>query len=220
MSLWKLSCIAALLIAMGASSAQAQFDYDHRSFEITPFGGTRFGGSIDLSQSGGPVGALNFKSTWDYGAIGDVDLVPHLQAEFLWSHQPSHLTAVNQFGTSSMPAGEETTNMYQWGFLYSILHSESRFSPYFAGGLGFTHFSHDAVAALPFSNRFSYSIGGGVKYFIDRGQHVGLRLDVRYSPTRTTSSDQLFCDFFGCFVARVPNYANQGMANLGVVLRF
>lgn len=214
----KILYLAILLLAVGASSANAQYFSDRHTFELTPFGGSRFGGVIDLNS--GPFNYLTIRSTWDYGGWLDVDVVPHFQAEFLWNHQPTVLSGHELTGITPR-IGEANLDMYQWGGVLSVLRPESKVQPYFASGLGFTHFTaHSAVLQyLPFDNRFSFNIGVGVKYFLTR--HVGLRLDARYSPTRTTSSIGTFCGpFFACFAARVPNYAQQGQANLGVVFRF
>jgi len=107
--------------------------------------------------------------------------------------------------------------MYQFDLLYEFLPPEAKLKPFVVAGLGFRHFSTNGT--LSFDNRFSYNFGGGVKYFFTR--HVGVRLEARYSPSQTTTSNALFCDpFFGCFVGTVTNYAQQGQANLGVILRF
>ena len=51
------------------------------------------------TNSGGisPIDEFTIKSTWDYGAIADVDLLPDslpgLQAEFMWSQEPTELGA-------------------------------------------------------------------------------------------------------------------------------
>jgi outer membrane protein W len=212
-------CFFVIFLVLGAPAARAQGDYSHRRAEITPFAGSRFGGSIDLLQQGGPLGALNFKSNWDYGVIGDLDLLPNLQAEFLWNQQPTHLRAVGPTGRLIGDAGEETTNMYQGGFLYSFRDPETKLKPFIAAGIGLTHFS--ANPNVPFRNKFSYNFGAGVKYFLDRGRHLGLRFDLRYSPTRTTQSIAAVQDIFGNVVLeRVDNYARQGQANLGIILRF
>lgn len=209
--------LLAILFALGASAVQAQWNSDQRGFEITPFGGSRFGGTIDVSPGGSStVDYVAIRSTWDYGAMLDVDLVPRLQAEFMWNHQPTVLGA-HDFTTGAITrVGQANLDMYQWGILADILRPESKIQPYIAGGLGFTNW--DSHGLLPLNNTFSYNIGGGVKYFFNR--YIGLRLDARYSPSRTISSNQGFCDFFGCFVERVPNYAEQGQANIGVIIRF
>jgi len=226
MAPWKFLWFLPFFFVIGVCSAQAQSFFGDRTVEITPFGGSRFGGNINLDTtfSGGPSGPfdqLNIRSTWDYGAWLDVGIFSHLQAEFMWDHQPTVLTGVDFTSGTAARIGEANLDFYQWGVEVPIFPAHARFQPYIAGGLGFTHFTAHSGAEdfLPFANRFSFNLGGGVKYYFVK--HVGLRLDVRYSPTRTTDSVATYCDpFFGCYPAQVSNFAQQGEANLGIIFRF
>jgi hypothetical protein len=212
-------CSVTLLFVCAVSTGAQEIGIRTPRVEITPFGGSRFGGSIDLNS--GPFVQLNIRSSWDYGAWLNVALIPHLEAEFMWNQQPTVLDGVSFLTGATSRVGEANLNFYHWGLDYPILQPDSKIQPYFAFGLGFTHFSTNTSGrdVLPFENRFSYSIGGGVKYFVLR--NFGFRLDVRYSPTQTTSSFGLFCDpFFGCYTAEVHNYAHQGEANVGLIFRF
>lgn len=224
MSTWKIVTLVVLLVACAASSAHAQWSSTEarRKIEITPFGGSRFGGVIKTNSQGtSPIDKLTIKSTWDYGIIGDVDLLPTsspgLQAEFMWSRQPTDLGAHNATTGLITPAGKVTLDNYQWSLLYNFRDPDARLTPYIVGGLGFTHF--DSRGALPFDNRLSFNFGGGVKYFF--AEHAGLRLDVRWMPSRTTSQVGTFFDpFFGFYQANINNYAEQFQTNLGLILRF
>jgi opacity protein-like surface antigen len=200
----------ALLLLFAVFPAQAQYS-DHNSIELTPFGGSRFGGSIDFSNGD----FLNIKSSWDYGAMADVDLVPHLQGEFMWNRQPTQLTVPSPGG--STPVTNATLDMFQWSLLVYPFPRGAKFIPYFVGGAGFDHF--DTRGFLPgFDNKFAYNIGIGVKYFFL--PHVGIRLEGRYSPTHTTSSAAVFCNPFFCQTGTIANFAEQGQANLGIIFRF
>ncbi|MFY9690005.1 MAG: outer membrane beta-barrel protein [Candidatus Acidiferrales bacterium] len=224
MSLRKLIYLAIFVLALGVSSAQAQWSssdntgFWHRGVEITPFGGTRFGGVIDLSNTNAPtnVDYLTIRSTWDYGAMLDVDLFPHAQAEFMWNNQPTVLGA-HVPGSGSSRLGEADLDMFQWGLLYEFLQPGSKFQPYAVGGVGFTSYNTNGIIDL--GNELSFNVGGGVKYFFD--PHFGVRVEARYSPSRTTEGEGLYCDpFYGCYPAQVSNYAHQGQANVGLIFRF
>ena len=216
MAWWKTVLFVFLLFSiLGVSSARAQEGFGQHEFEVTPFGGTRFGGVIDVNTSS--VDYLTIKSGWNYGIQADYTIFPQLQAEFLFNHQPTDLDAhviqtdSRQFLTSA------DLDEYEWGFLFALKSPEKSLQPFIVGGLGFTHFK--AGGELPFSNRFSYNLGLGAKYFFSR--HVGLRAEARWSPSRTTTQDQIFFDpFFGPQVVRVASHAEQGQANLGVIFRF
>jgi opacity protein-like surface antigen len=229
MSPRKFIYLAILLVAfltLGTSSTQAQWSsssgyggggFWNRGVEITPFGGSRFGGVIDAgSGTNSAVDYLTIRSGWDYGAMLDVDLFPHLQAEFMWNQQPTVLGA-HVPGSGSTRIGEASDPMYQWSILYQFLQPGSKLQPYVVAGIGFTSYRTNGIIDL--GNEFGYNVGGGVKYFFN--PHVGLRLEARYSPSRTTQGYGEYCDpFYGCYTALVNNYAHQGQANLGVIFRF
>ena len=198
------------------------------SYELTPFGGTRFGGQIAFnppalfaptgSTSSTAVDFISIKSSFDYGVLFDYGVWPGFQLEFMWNHQPTELGAHDLITDVTSPVGPATLDMYQWGFLTEFRGDRAKLKPFVVAGLGFTHFNTNG-ALSDFGNRFAYNIGGGVKYQFDR--HVGLRLDVRYSPSRTTQSQVLVQDQFGDVFTQTQNsHAQQGQANLGVIFRF
>ncbi len=201
-----------LLSFLIVPSARAQHE-----FEITPFGGSRFGGVIDLNGTIANTDAdyYTIKSGWNYGVLADYTIFPQFQAEFMFNHQPTdldeHLVATDTkaFLTSA------DLDMYQFGILFAIKPPEKKMQPFIVAGLGFTHFKADDD--LPFSNRFAYNLGLGVKYFFSR--HVGVRLEARWSPTRTTTSPELVETFFGPQLIGVTSHAEQGQANLGLIFR-
>jgi len=203
------------LVALFFSTAGVACVHGQRRFEVTPFGGSRFGGTIEASSSS--FDNIRIKSSWDYGVMGDLDVWPNLQAEFSFNRQPTELSGHSIKFATNTDLTSASLDMYQWGFLYSLRPPEARIKPYIAAGLGFTHF--DSRGLLGFSNRFSYNLGGGVKYFFT--ENIGLRMEARWSPSHTTTGQAVYCDpFFGCFLTRVANKAEQGEANLGIIFRF
>jgi|HubBroStandDraft_1064217.scaffolds.fasta_scaffold115946_2 opacity protein-like surface antigen len=204
--------LVVIFSTLGVSTAQAQ-----NEFEVTPFGGSRFGGVIDLNTT--DVDYLTIKSSWNYGIMGDYTLfqsVPNFQVEFMFNHQPTDLdTHVIQTDTKEFLTSADL-NMYQWGFNFAIRDPEKKLVPYVVGGLGFTNFR--SGGDLPFSNRFSYNLGLGARYFF--AKHVGLRVEARWSPSRTTSQDEVVETYFGPEVVAVGSHAEQGQANVGLIFRF
>ena len=208
----KILLASVVLAFAGVSSSRAQ-----GRFEITPFGGSRFGGVIDLTSSNaGTIDYFTIKSSVDYGVTAGYFFYPNLEGEFMWNRQPTELGAHDFVLGTTTNIGSATLDMFQWSMLLEFRDPREKLKPYIVGGIGFTHF--DTNGAVNFSDTFSYNIGCGVKYYFSR--HVGLRLDVRYSPSQTTSSFGTFCGPPGCFTAKSPNYANQGQANLGLIVRF
>jgi opacity protein-like surface antigen len=212
MALRRILFLVVIFSTLGVSTARAQ-----NEFEVTPFGGSRFGGVIDLNTTN--VDYLTIKSGWNYGIMGDYTLfqsVPNFQLEFMYNHQPTDLDAhVVQTGSREFLTSADL-DMYQWGFNFAIRDPEKKLVPYFVGGLGFTNFR--SGGNLPFDNRFSYNLGVGAKYFFSR--HVGVRLEGRWSPTRTTVSPEEEIIFGFPELVGVTNHAEQGQANVGLIFRF
>jgi opacity protein-like surface antigen len=224
----KIFMIAIFCLTFGALQAGAQF-LSEPKFEITPFGGTRFGGQISYNPpatytgpgagSGGELlDYIKLKSSFDYGVEADYALFPGFEAEFLWSRQPTELRAHNAESGGLADIGSANLDNYNGGALWELKGEESKIKPFISFGLGFTHFGTNGVLT-GINNRFSYNIGGGVKY--EPTAHVGLRVDVRYSPTHTTQQVGYGEDFYGdLYQTEITNKANQGQANIGVIFRF
>ena len=225
MRLFKFFPVAAFFILgamfIGAPAAHAQYHFGYsqkRDIDITGFFGGRFFGNVDLPTDP-TYDYLKIDNNYDYGVMGDVGLFGPLQAEFMWSRQPTSLEA-HVYGTGIyVPDANTTLDNYQFSLLYQMGDSSAKFHPYFGGGIGFTHWGNAFNAGLPFNNTVGFNVGGGVKYYFVK--HFGMRLDFRWLPTRTTSQLAQYCDpFFGCYAANQNNYAEQIQLNGGLIYRF
>lgn len=214
--------VLVFVFACAASCALAQDqDTGWSKLEVTPFGGYKFGGKINVSgnTTNPNVENLLIASKYDFGAIADYSIWPGFQAEFMWVVQPSTTISEQDFSTTpptTTPLVNSTLSTYTWGADYTF-RGDSKLRPFVAGGIGFTHFTNvdNSTVYLGFYNRLAYNIGGGVKYYFD--PHIGFRFDFRYLATRTTPGIQ--CDQFGdCF--RSNNHANQGETNFGLIIKF
>ena len=217
---------AAFLLAGVSTNAQGRF-------EVTPFAGYETSGTypIDvLSSTSGPlalVDHLRVNDAMSYGTFLEYNLTEGAQLEFMWDRNNTSYNARDITTLQYFKAYNSDIDQFQFGGLYMFRGSEHRLRPYFAASLGFTHDSNGnvttsgATAAGTTANRtaFSYSIGGGVKYYINR--HVGFRGDVRFLPTYGNSSYGEYCDpFFGCYNARIHNYLDRGNFVGGLIFRF
>lgn len=213
-----LSLLAMFLV--GAPNARAQYHFGYsqpRDVDVTGFFGGRFFGKINLPNSTGPFDYLKIDNNYDYGVMGDVDLFGPMQAEFMWSREPTTLEGHDPVSGFLSPVGNVNVDNYQFSVLYQLHESTARLRPYFGGGIGFTHWGSNG--ALPFTNKVGFNIGGGVKYYFEK--HVGMRIDFRWLPTRTTSQVGTFFDpFFGFYQAKINNYAQQIQLNGGLIFRF
>jgi opacity protein-like surface antigen len=210
--------LTCLSLTIAPSSALAQGRYPglyERSFTVTPFIGLRFGGRVDVNTP--RVDYLKIGNSFNWGFNAGVGLAPNLFAEFMWNRQTTTLSAHHVLTNDTQPLTNKAhVDLYQGSLLYEFS-TNSPIRPFVVGGIGFTHF--DSHGILSFSTRFSYNFGGGVKYLV--APQVALRAEMRWSPSRTTSSSTTFCDpFLGCFTTPVSNHAQQGQANVGVEFRF
>ncbi|HLV94906.1 MAG TPA: outer membrane beta-barrel protein [Candidatus Acidoferrales bacterium] len=228
--LLSLACIS-IVIAPSAAHAQDRYPpsypqrypprYPERSrtsstrFTFSPFVGTRFGGRIAINTP--TVDYLSIHNSLDWGFNAGVAIVPHLFGEFMWNRQTTGLSAHH------VPAGNMVTltnnahlDLYQFSLLYEFT-TRSQLRPFVVAGIGAEHF--DSHGILGFSDRFAYNVGGGVKYLLT--PQIALRGEMRWSPSRTTSSSTVFCDpSLGCFTTPITNHAEQGQANIGLEFRF
>jgi opacity protein-like surface antigen len=181
-------------------------------------------GTLISSQQGNPVvDYLKIKSSIDYGILADVSFWQNFQGEFMWNRQPTSLSAHNPNDNTYAFVSNMNFDMYQFSVLYQFFSPEAKLRPYAVAGLGFSHYgttsSVNGQSPLGFSNRFACNLGGGVKHYFSG--HWGIRAEVRWSPSHTTSGVAEYCDpFFGCAPGTVANKAKQGQASIGLVFCF
>jgi len=181
-----------------------------QQFEITPFVGYRFGG--DFEDSGTGVG-LDIQDSESYGIILGMDMSPETQIEFLYSHQATELKPAGLFSPTSIT--DLDVDYYHFGGTY-IWNPKRDMRPFIQATLGVTHLSPDR-AGLSSETRFSFGIGGGVKYFFTK--HIGLRLDGRALGTLLNSNSAIFCSG-GCTISVQGSTLWQFEGGLGVIFAF
>ncbi|MGB7439087.1 MAG: outer membrane beta-barrel protein, partial [Candidatus Acidiferrum sp.] len=177
---------ACLLFAAIPAHAQDRFELDpfvgyetSASYPVSPSSSTSSSGSIDQLRVNG---AANYGTFFDYG------LTENFQPEFMWNRNNTSYSAHDVFTDTYIPAYHTVIDQFQFGGIYMFRNSEVKLRPYVAASLGFTH---DENNGAPNRTEFSYSLGGGVKYYLTR--HIGLRGDLRYLPTYGSSSAELYC---------------------------
>src|SRR5271165_5513612 len=195
--------------------ARAGFNRFEPKYTFSLFVGSRFGGNIAINTPN--VDYLPISDSFNWGFNAGARIAPHFFGEFMWNRQTTTLSAHDISTNMIVPLTNHAhLDMYQGSLLYEIWAS-SKIRPYVVGGIGFTHF--DSHGILSFGERFSYNLGGGVKYLF--APHLALRAEMRWSPSDTSSSSAKFCDpVLGCFVTPITNHAEQGQANIGLEFRF
>jgi len=212
---------AALLFALfAANSTRAQ-----GRFEVTPFVGYETSGSYPVSpfSSAAQVDRFRINDALAFGTFLDFNVSENFQAEFMWNRNNTSYSARDTLTNTYFKAFDSTVDQFQFGGLYMFRNSDHRLRPYVAASVGFTHDDNSnlagVVGASSSRTAFSYSLGGGVKYYVTR--HLGLRGDIRYLPTYGSSSYYGYCDpFFGCYTAKSPNFLNRGSFTGGVIIHF
>lgn len=201
----KLIVILFLIVCSG-SIASAQSKY-----EIAPFFGGKVGGRILLNSQFFDYDKI--KSSGDFGILFDYSLWDNFQTEFMWNRQPTTISRHDPSNNTFTTVGNTNMDMYHFGIVYEFRSPEAKIKPFAAAGLGWTHFGNgDSIVG--FSNRYSYNLGGGIKYFPAR--HFGFRLDIRYLATRTIPQQSVQ----NGFIITTSAHAKQGEANAGLVFRF
>jgi opacity protein-like surface antigen len=207
------AAVAFFLFAASSIHAQGRFELD-------PFVGYETSASYPVNTSSGsstsPIDYLRVNGAANFGTFIDYSLSENFQPEFMWNRNNTSYSAHDPFTGSYLSAYHSVIDQYQFGALYMFRNSEVKLRPYVAASLGFTH--DENGDDTPNRTEFSYSLGGGVKYFATR--HVGLRADIRYLPTYGSSSNELYCGPFGCYYANVSHYLNRGSFTGGIIFKF
>jgi opacity protein-like surface antigen len=167
--------ITAAMVAFASTAAPRTASAD---WTLTPFVGWNFGGSADVSGSGGPTFSNKFEKKLDYGASLTGMGAGPIGFEVDFGYSP------NFFETSTATSGFQFTNKSNVTTLTGNLvvggHTGA-VRPYVLGGVGLIRTNVQdfaGVFAANTKNDFGMDLGGGVMGFFSK--NVGLRGDVRY----------------------------------------
>ena len=160
----------ALLLVPAATFAQPG------RFELTPVAGYRLDGDFDARSSDAFDPNLNVKvdASAIYGVLFDIPLSRNWQVEILANRQQSKFVVDHGLLTSSTTLGDVDLTIVQAGFL--LQWGEGQVSPFVTAAAGLTRIE-PKFNELASDDRFSASLGGGVKIFFS--DNVGLRLEAR-----------------------------------------
>ena len=207
-----------LVMAMAWMVLAAPAVWAQKGIEITPFVGYQINGGLGLTT---PVfNRLNLHNGINFGVAGSYQLGQYTGVEFMWNHNKSNASAQFNDGGSSSRVLELTTNQYLGDFIIHFKPRESRLRPFVFAGLGVSNLAPGRADAGSIT-RFAWSFGGGVKYNLS--QHLGLRLQVKTSPTYINSgSKEFWCDpiWGGCWKIGENNFLQELDFSGGVTFRF
>ena len=183
-------------------------------FELTPFGGYRFGGSFEVEDSSD---SFDFEDSASYGLILNFPHRANTRWEILYSKQSTE--AEFSGATANDPVIDVDMQVLQLGGTYQF--EGDKVIPYLAATLGATHARASSTGSE--SDTFwSGSIGLGV--LISPRSRVGLRLEARAYGTFTNSSTDLLCESgpegAACAIRMKGTLVSQIETFAGVVFRF
>ncbi len=178
--------------------------------EIAPFYGHSYGGSFEDTTNGDRFQVGDSPS---YGILLDIDDMPGKQLELFASRQHTHLSTAGLFTSSAL--FDLTISYFHIGGLY-MLPGYQRVRPFVSGTIGVTRMDPQD-ANLVAEDHLSFSVGGGVKYYLSR--NIGFRVDLRGIYTMLESESAIFCAG-GCTVKVRGNGFVQTSVSVAVTQRF
>ncbi len=211
-----LALIAGLL--PWAASAQQSNYSSYRSnyrFEFTPTASYRFGGTLYAGESSLFTNDVKVKDSSAYGLTFDIPLASNIQLELLANRQSSTLRFdQGLFGGTSNVADIDVSYyhvgvLWQWG--------DGPVVPFVVASLGDTNLNPDVPGASS-NDRFSASLGGGVKVFFN--DNIGLRFEGRGFWTDVGGSNNNRHRRDSCYYNDNYCYGNnfsQGQASIGLI---
>jgi hypothetical protein len=196
----------ALLLLPAATLAQPG------RFELIPVAGYRLDGDFNARSSDPFDRDLNVQvdASSVYGLLFDIPLTPNWQLEILANRQQSQFVIDRGLLTPSTELGDVDLTILQAGFLFQW--GEGQVNPFVTAAAGLTRID-PKFNRLSSDDRFSASLGGGVKIFFNG--NLGLRLEAR---GYWTDLDTGFDDRFNRYDSGDGLY--QGEASAGLIIAF
>jgi Outer membrane protein beta-barrel domain len=215
-----LTCpLIAVGVALGlrAPTVQAQLvEVQETRFEITPFAGYQWGGSLEADLSGFPAGELQLPGSFAWGGIVSFRTSPASAVELTYLRQDTDINFDRATGATTT-VDEFAVNYIQAGGIWEF--GQNQLRPFISGSLGIGIFD-PKNENLGSDTRFSWTVGTGAKYMFKSGR-VGVRADLRLWVTPFPSGEYAtWCDFYGCFVAEGTEWVTQGTGSGGIVFAF
>jgi hypothetical protein len=204
------------LIAAVPAAAQPRYHTSRSGqFEITPLAGFRLAGEFNAGNDRFDDGFLSADAEIEegefYGAILGIPLTSNWKLELLANRQDSTFIIDEGLFGPVVELGDLTLSYYHAGLAYEWGLGQVR--PFITGSLGLARFDPD-FPELNAENRFSGSLGGGVKIFFSEA--VGLRLEGRGYWTDLGFDDD--DDRFDRYDSDEGLY--QGEASAGLIIAF
>ena len=200
----------AILVLLASAVAQ--------NFEITGQVGGQINGGFNLSTS--LFHRIEVANALNYGITAGYLLGEHSGIEFQWNKMGADTRAQPIGGGPSVKVFSLGQNQYMANFLFHFTDREAATRPFAFFGLGASSLDPDR-SGVQGTTRFAFSVGAGIKHNLSK--HLGLRGQVKYSPTYlTTTNGGYWCDPFwgGCWVVGNNHYLHEFDITGGMTVRF
>lgn len=147
--------------------------------------------SVGLDRRAPELAQLDIRGGFSWGLQAGHLFTPRWGAELLWMQQGSALRQATEAGAADLFT--MTIQQLQGNVLYHFGNRNTKLRPFVFGGMGAAFFSSKALES---ETKFSFGLGGGVKYF--PWNSIGARASFRYTPTMLNDDETVaFCDPFG-----------------------
>jgi hypothetical protein len=209
--------------AEGSGSSSASASALPR-FEITPYGGYRFGGEFQARSDDDPATPqLPDFELHESNALGVIfnirTAAVNTQWEILFAHQQTEVDTLPTFVAG--PRLDIDVDYLQFGGTYLFDENSSSTVPFIAMTAGLARFD-PAGPGMEAETYFSGSLGGGVQLRADK--RIGVRLEARGFASLIDSNSALFCttgpEANRCALSVSGTALYQVEARAGVVIRF
>jgi len=208
------SVILAVLVTLGGTAAQAQF-------QITPLAGYQFGGNFKSGTTYSAVvpdtlSAISLAGGFQWGLILGYGFGDVFQLELQYDRQNTMLEIDEAVDPGNIPELKLATNALQVGA--TLKAPIEAFQPFFTFSVGATHLK-PSEAGRESETYFSGAIGiGALKMFSPR---AGLRVQTRLLSTRLGRDEKSFCDINDqCYGYTTTTNLNQANLLGGVIIAF
>jgi outer membrane protein with beta-barrel domain len=181
-------------------------------FELTPVGGYRLDGDFDARSSDvfDPDLNVTVDASGVFGLLLDIPLSPNWAIELLANRQQTEFVVDRGLLTPSTELGDVDLTVIQAGIL--LQWGEGQAVPFVTAAAGLTRIE-PKFNELASDDRFSASVGGGVKVFFS--ENLGLRLEGR---GYWTDLDTGFDDRFDRYDSGDGLF--QGEGSVGLIIAF
>jgi hypothetical protein len=189
---WKFIALFALLLAPAAFAQDADYSNSPHArgrFELTPTVSYNFGGTLSGEDSDFFDFELEADDSEAFGVTFGIPLSPWAQIELLASRQQTALEYDDGLFGGNIGVADFDVSYYHVGGLFQW--GNGQVHPFFVASLGVANLNPDVPGASA-ENKFSGSIGGGVKIFLT--DNIGLRFEGRGFWTLLDDGDDYYYD--------------------------